>query len=251
MSDTTPGDNRLAVLAADIRAAHAGVQDAAKVAAEKALEAGRALIEAKNLLKHGQWLPWLKEHCHLSERTAQLYMHIARLGLESATVADLGLKAAGEVLWVFRDEGYDPFFECGEEAKREWLLYVLYGVRWPTVEWILQRPFSTVAEWLGEDGAKFRRTCGLRGPTEAGIAGWIAFKGLNRDKPPFDNPEIGCEVEKAREEAHPNREHGPSKKKRRGPRQTVPDSDRLDPMAAELRRSGWSVSGSAGAGGGS
>jgi hypothetical protein len=27
---------------------------------------------------HGQWLPWLAEHCKLSKRSAQLYMRIAR-----------------------------------------------------------------------------------------------------------------------------------------------------------------------------
>jgi hypothetical protein len=51
-----------------------------------AIKAGQALIEAKSLVKHGQWLPWLKENTSLPERTAQHYMRLAR---ESATVADL------------------------------------------------------------------------------------------------------------------------------------------------------------------
>jgi hypothetical protein len=83
--------NRLPVLAAEIRRAHADVQDAAKTAAERAIAAGHTLIEAKQLVKHGEWLPWLKEHCELAERTAQTYMRIARSGMKSATVADLGL----------------------------------------------------------------------------------------------------------------------------------------------------------------
>ena len=42
-----------------------------------AIEAGALLLEAKEQLKHGQWLPWLKDHCTISERTAQLYMRTA------------------------------------------------------------------------------------------------------------------------------------------------------------------------------
>ena len=42
--------NRLPVLAQEIKAAHEGVQDAARTAAERALEAGRALIEAETVL---------------------------------------------------------------------------------------------------------------------------------------------------------------------------------------------------------
>ena len=45
MSDL--GNNRLAVLAAEVTAAHAGVLAAAKTAAERAIEAGQALIEGK------------------------------------------------------------------------------------------------------------------------------------------------------------------------------------------------------------
>ncbi len=81
------GSNRLPVLAEEIKRAHTGVMDAAKTAAERAIEAGHALIEAKSLVKHGLWLPFLRDHCELTQRTAQLYLKIAKLGLESATVA--------------------------------------------------------------------------------------------------------------------------------------------------------------------
>jgi hypothetical protein len=38
------------------------------------------LIEAResNQLKHGQWLPWLRDQCGISPRTAQHYMRLAR-----------------------------------------------------------------------------------------------------------------------------------------------------------------------------
>lgn len=91
--------DRLPVLAAKIRQAHNDVVDAASTAAERAIEAGHALVEAKHLVGHGKWLPWLKENCGMSERTCQLYMKIAKSGLESATVADLGMQAAAQVDW--------------------------------------------------------------------------------------------------------------------------------------------------------
>ena len=157
------GDNRLAVLAAEIRIAHAGVIAAATVAAERAIEAGKALTEAKELVPHGQWLPWLKEHCQLSVRTAQVYMKIVRLGLTAPVVADVGLKGAADVICVIHDPGYNPFHHCDEEQQRQWLLFILFGQHPSHVEWILQRQFTTPDEWLGPEGAAFRRPYGWRG----------------------------------------------------------------------------------------
>jgi hypothetical protein len=41
--------------------------------------AGELLIEAKSLLKHGEWGNWLTENASFTERTAQSYM---RLGMK-------------------------------------------------------------------------------------------------------------------------------------------------------------------------
>lgn len=62
------------------------------------LEIGKALIEAKELLPHGEWLPWLREQVELSERGAQMYMQLARSGLNPQLVADLGLKKSAKLL---------------------------------------------------------------------------------------------------------------------------------------------------------
>jgi hypothetical protein len=83
--------NRLPVLADQIRTVHEAARTAARFSADKAIEAGHLLIEAKEAIGHGQWLPWLKQ-TGLSERTATGYMRLARLGIKSATVADLGLR---------------------------------------------------------------------------------------------------------------------------------------------------------------
>ncbi len=177
------GDNRLAVLAANIRDAHAGVREAARTAAERAIDAGRMLTEAKALLKHGQWLPWLKDHCQLSERTAQLYMRVAKLGLKSETVADLGLRAAAKVVLAIHDTSYNVFAGCGEEAQRQWLLFGLFGIPWQHIEWLRQRPFATPDEWLGEEGAKFRRTWGMREPSGESKAVWTVFQTTHHKTP--------------------------------------------------------------------
>lgn len=91
------GDNYLPDLAARIRAAHDGARAAAKRSVEHAIAAGELLIEAKAQLKHGQWLPWLRDHCDMSDRTARAYMRVARnkdkLG-EIGNVADLSLRGA-------------------------------------------------------------------------------------------------------------------------------------------------------------
>jgi hypothetical protein len=147
VADLTSASNRLPILAEEIKRAHAGVKAAVQVAAEHALEAGRGLIEAKALVKHGEWLPWLKKNVGFSERTAQLYMRIVELGFKSSTVADLGLQAAARVMTVITTDGYDPFFGSTEAEIKEWLLFILFLARenhWGVkaaelhVEWLMQ-----------------------------------------------------------------------------------------------------------------
>jgi hypothetical protein len=62
-------------------------------AAEKALAAGAALVEAKALCRHGEWQDWLKA-TGVPERSARRYMLLHRAGVKTATVADLGIAKA-------------------------------------------------------------------------------------------------------------------------------------------------------------
>jgi hypothetical protein len=110
----TIGGNRLAVLAAEIQEAHADTLKYLHRAAERALEAGKLLLEAKELLGHGQFLPWIKENCQLSERTAQRYMRIARSGVEPAKLADLGIAAVDKALALPGPDGAEPEPELPE-----------------------------------------------------------------------------------------------------------------------------------------
>ena len=82
---------------------------ALKDSVRHAIEAGSLLLEAKEQLKHGQWLPWLRDHCIMSERTAQLYMRCGVRSCETIEkqigngVADLSLNEAAAMLALSSD----------------------------------------------------------------------------------------------------------------------------------------------------
>lgn len=68
------------------------------------LELGRRLIEAKEMLTHGEWLPWLSEQVDISERTAQKFMRLAREWSNPNTLADLGASKALMLLALPEEE---------------------------------------------------------------------------------------------------------------------------------------------------
>jgi hypothetical protein len=68
---------------------HASIERKLKSTVTDAIEAGRLLSEKKAELPHGEFLPWLKENCAFSERTAQNYTRLFRYRDKTARVADL------------------------------------------------------------------------------------------------------------------------------------------------------------------
>jgi len=160
------GSNYLPDLAHRIQVEHRAVSVSLKESLRHSIAAGELLIEAKEQVKHGEWLPWLRDHCTISERTAQLYMRCAknRTELENQIrndVADLSLNEATAMLALSSDikklldftrraEGmnseelvkhcaendvamftYHPlggkcWHELGDSEKFEWLLYRLF-----------------------------------------------------------------------------------------------------------------------------
>lgn len=117
--------NSLISLAHDICREHEHAYGKAREALEHARRAGELLIEAKAVVEHGQWLPWLATNVPFSERTAQGYMRLAsrwpELEAKSATVADLPLRAALKAL-AEPDEGasiarrlHDVAVDCADE----------------------------------------------------------------------------------------------------------------------------------------
>lgn len=57
---------------------HAEISNLMVAGLDRALRAGKLLAEIKESLKHGQWLPWLKENVPVDERTVQRYMLVHR-----------------------------------------------------------------------------------------------------------------------------------------------------------------------------
>ena len=87
--------------AARINEEHSRAFEKAQDALNHARMAGELLIEAKGLLKHGEWGNWLAENVSFSESTAQNYMRLAKNWdrlVKSPTVGDLGLRKALSLL---------------------------------------------------------------------------------------------------------------------------------------------------------
>jgi hypothetical protein len=88
------GENRRAILVSEILSFDKQLQKSSLTAAEAVLAIGHRLIELKDLLGHGAWLPYVHKELPYSEKTAQNYMAIAKSKIKSATLADLGITGA-------------------------------------------------------------------------------------------------------------------------------------------------------------
>ena len=86
--------------ARDIQAITADILTAKQDAGNAILRIGRALMEAKEQLPHGDWLDWLEREVDFSERTAENFMRIAREYSNPQLVADLGVRKAVNLLAI-------------------------------------------------------------------------------------------------------------------------------------------------------
>lgn len=66
------------------------ILDAQQTGGDAVLTIGRCLIEAKKILPHGAWLPWLNEKVSYSDRTARRLMQIYREVTKRPALANLG-----------------------------------------------------------------------------------------------------------------------------------------------------------------
>lgn len=82
----------------DIETITREILDAKRVGGEAIITIGRGLMEAKAMLSHGEWLPWLEERVEFSERTARNFMRLARDWTNRQTLADLGASKALQLL---------------------------------------------------------------------------------------------------------------------------------------------------------
>jgi hypothetical protein len=107
MSVVSPQDD-LSRLAVTANAEHAAFETTQTAALAHAIAAGEALIEAKCMLGHGEWLPWVEANCDFGERTAQRYMRIAR---NTSRVSDL--RTVREALATLADPSAPRVYEPG------------------------------------------------------------------------------------------------------------------------------------------
>ena len=87
------GANRLPALVDEIDAAHQACRRSTADTIRSAIEAGRGLNEAKPLVRHGEWEPWLKRNLpSISVRTAQRYMRAATRAGKNDNVSSFRLR---------------------------------------------------------------------------------------------------------------------------------------------------------------
>lgn len=103
----------------DIEAITVEILDAKRAGGEAILTIGRGLMEAKAMLSHGEWLPWLEERVEFSEKAAQRFMRLAREYTNPTALSDLGATKALMLLAIpqeARDEFIsEPHTVNGEE----------------------------------------------------------------------------------------------------------------------------------------
>lgn len=80
--------------ARDLETITAEILTMKQTAGEAILGIGQRLIEAKAMLSHGEWLPWLTERVEFSERQAQRFIRLAQEWRNPTALSDLGATKA-------------------------------------------------------------------------------------------------------------------------------------------------------------
>lgn len=125
-NDDDLAESNLDELAAMANRFHAEVEAAGQSMLVAAWRAGQALLSAKALCEHGEWLPWLEANFHGSARTAQVYMQLAREATNPQRAAYLDLsqsiRATLEAVIEHNqpDEEYDDSSSGNSQRNRKW-----------------------------------------------------------------------------------------------------------------------------------
>lgn len=88
LNQPAPAENR------DIETITAEIIQLKQNAGNAILAIGQRLIEAKAMLPHGAWLPWLEEQVDFTDRTARKFMLLAREWTNRKALSDLGATKA-------------------------------------------------------------------------------------------------------------------------------------------------------------
>src|SRR5262249_35268169 len=89
----------------------------------------KLLLEAKIAVRHGDWSDWLAANCRVSERSAQLYMHLAREFPQG--LADMSLTGAIKLLADLKPPEEKARSGLRQKSKRD-----------PVAEAIKDRPLA-------------------------------------------------------------------------------------------------------------
>lgn len=167
--------NRLPAIAADLVDLHRDIERHSMAAADKAITAGRLLIEAKILAGHGGWRAFLAQ-AGLPIRTAQRYMRLSASPLNATLVTHLGgitaalaflskwtMPAPGEALHIMIGEGDDEDFAFIWEDQDAPGHFVIAAVvkeqcvatkrpMQPLIEIDGEQPVDTILSWLDTNG---------------------------------------------------------------------------------------------------
>jgi hypothetical protein len=103
----------------DLSVIEAELHTALKSGTMNKIKIGDLLVEAKQTVKHGEWLRWLENNFALSERSAQHYMAASEFAAKNESVADLKLFVTG----IYALKKYDEKTVTAvlKVAKTEWL----------------------------------------------------------------------------------------------------------------------------------
>lgn len=165
--------NRLPAIAADLVDLHRDIERHSMAAADKAITAGKLLIEAKILAGHGGWAAFLTQ-ASLPIRTAQRYMRLSASPLNATLVTHLGgitaalsflskwtMPGSDQALHIMIGEGDDEDFAFvweDQDAPGHFVIAALVEDQCvatkrsmlPLVEG--DQPVDTILSWLDTNG---------------------------------------------------------------------------------------------------
>ena len=93
------------ICAREINEEHKLAKQFADTAIDHAIRCGQLLVEVKETVPHGEWIPWVSSNCEFSERQSQRYMKAAKTTLASELTSDEKL-LLGRDIWGHNNIGH-------------------------------------------------------------------------------------------------------------------------------------------------
>jgi len=83
---------------------------------------------------------------------------------------------------VIQDSSYDAYAGLNDDEKKEWDTFYLFIVEkchqnhvGEHIEWLRDKSFQTPTEWLGEEGARWRKVWMMKEPSVKFQKEWALF----------------------------------------------------------------------------